>query len=302
MSVSERREQTDALGAELAAARRWFADNGLKDVPAWIKGGTRTVTVRWNPMTDDGAPGWPDFLGQAKALRAPFVAIRVERLTQEEWDEELQLALEDDEGSEPATTPPWLEACRPHIGLVGMIELKWFAPEYPGVVFAWSMLAPWFELFSGRGETDESTVEPQLIGHEFSRSEVRELAAKVAHSPEYERATEHHQREEIVRRLLPPDATRDDRELYRVMNAATDIFDAEIVPALEKSADVRELAIKLANDARFQRATNQQARRYAAEQILPVEVVAHGIKFKLILDRAKAIYYVDLRKGNRPRH
>jgi len=274
----------------------------VKPVPAWIKSGAGTVTIQWSGEADDGVPNWKSFLAQAKALRAPFVAMWVQRLTQEEWEDERRSALEGAaDADESAETQLLLEECRRHIGEVGAIELNWLAPEYASVVFALNISTPWFDDFYGREEEDSES-QRESKRRELDDAEVQKLAAEVAHSPEYERATEYREREEIARTLVPSETREDEHEFYRIISAAADIFDAEILPKLQTSPEIRELAIKLANDPKFQRAGNQQARRYAAEQILPSEVLEHGTKLKLILDRAKTIYDVDLRKGRRSSH
>ena len=291
-----------SLGEELAAIERWLSENGVKPVPAWIKPGDGVLTVQWRSEADEGPPDWKSFLAQAKTLRAPFVAMMVQRLTKEEWDDERELALERAaEAGESSATPHWLEECRVHIDKVGAIELKWLAPEYAGVVFALSIFTPWFDRFYSRDE-EESDSKTGSTKRKLSDAEVQKLAGKVARSPEYERATEYRQREDIVRALLPSDAPLDEDDFYRVMSAATNIFEDEVLPKLEKSPELRDLAIKLANDTRFQRASNQGARRYAAEQILPAEILEHGTKLKLVLERAKTIYDVDLRKGKSVHH
>ena len=292
----------DRLGTELAAIERWLTENEVKPVPAWIKSGAGTVTIQWSGEADDGVPNWKSFLAQAKALRAPFVAMWVQRLTQEEWEDERRSALEGAaDADESAETQLLLEECRRHIGEVGAIELNWLAPEYASVVFALNISTPWFDDFYGREEEDSES-QRESKRRELDDAEVQKLAAEVAHSPEYERATEYREREEIARTLVPSETREDEHEFYRIISAAADIFDAEILPKLQTSPEIRELAIKLANDPKFQRAGNQQARRYAAEQILPSEVLEHGTKLKLILDRAKTIYDVDLRKGRRSSH
>jgi len=292
----------DSLDHELAVIEGWLTENALKQVAAWIKPGDGVLTIQWSSAPDDSLPDWRSFLTQAKTLRAPFVAMMVQRLTKEEWGDENELALQSAaESGEPAEIPLWLEECRAHIGQVGAIELKWLAPEYAGVVFALGMFAPWFDRFYDREEEDSDS-KAGSTKRKLSDAEVQRLAGKVARSPEYERATDYRQREEIVRAVLPSDATPDEDQLYQVMSAATDIFEDEILPKVEKSPEIRDLAIKLANDTRFQRASNQGARRYAAEQILPAEVLEHGTKLKLVLERAKTIYDVDLRKGKSAHH
>lgn len=292
----------DRLGAEVAAIEQWLTENGVTPAQAWIKSGDGVLTIHWSNEADIDVPDWKSFLAQAKALRAPFVAMMVQRLTKEEWEEARGVAIESARtAGESEETPLWLEECRPHIGEVGAIELKWLAPEYAGVVFALSVFAPWFDDFYGRGEEEaEGETEPKR--RELSDADVQKFATKVARSPEYELATEYRQREEIARALLPSATTEDEHEFYRIISAAADIFDTEILPKLQTSPEVRDLAIKLANDPKFQRASNQQARRYAAEQVLPSSVLEHGTKLKLILDRARTIYDVDLRKGKRSSH
>lgn len=302
MSAADKgRDAADTLLDELQAMERWLTENGLRAVRAVIISDRRgAVTVQWGAMVGEEAADWRTFLVEAKALRAPFVATMVQRLTMDEWEGAKHLAVEAAlTDAEQADVPASLEDSRSHIGQVGAIELKWLAPEYPGVVFAYNLFAPWFERFLG---TDEMVGDGAQSRGGLSEQEVEELATTVARSADYEKAAEHGQREEVVRRLLPPKSTQDEHTLYRVMSAARRIFDTEVLPKLSKSPELIELAQKLASDQRFQRASNAQARRYAAEQVLPPEILEHETKLRVVLDRAKMVYDVDIRKGTRSSH
>ena len=290
----------DELGNEVARINEWLAEHELKCMFAWMKPGAAAVTVHWSGQSDQDVPDWKTFLAQAKALNAPFVALRVQRLTQEDWEHERESASDRNGDSiDSQDLRDVFERARGHVGEVGLFELQWIAPAYHGVVFSLEESAEWFDEFYAQesGETEGGTE-----ARELSPAELKKLGREIAHSAEYELASDYSERQEVVREKLPSDLSDVEDDFYKVLSAAEDIFEKEVLPKLEKSPEVTELSLKLANDARFQRASNQQARLYAAEQILPAEVLSHRTKFKLILDRARTIYDIDLRKGNRARH
>jgi len=265
-----------------------------------MKTGPAAVTVHWAGQSDEDVPDWKTFLAQAKGMNAPFVALRVQRLTEEDWESERESASnKNGESIDSQDLRDLFDRTRSQVGSVGFVELQWIAPAHHGVVFSLEISAEWFDELYAQERTE---TEGETGARELSPAEVRKLGREIAHSAEYELASDHGERQEVVPERLPPDLSDVEDDFYKVLSAAQDIFEKEVLPKLKKSPEVTELSLKLANDPRFQRASNQQARLYAAEQILPAEVLSHGTRLKLILDRARTIYDIDLRKGNRVRH
>jgi hypothetical protein len=290
----------DGLGDEVARITEWLAEHELKCVSAWVKTGPATVTVHWGGQSDEDVPDWKTFLAQAKAMNAPFVALQVHRLTEEDWESERESASDRNGDSiDSQDLRDLFDQTRSHVGSVGFFELQWIAPAHNGVVFSLEMSADWWDEFYAQESTE---TEAGAGARELSPSELKKLGREIAHSAEYELASDYGERQEVVREKLASDYSDVEDDFHNVSSAAAAIFEKEVLPKLKKSPEVTELSLKLANDQRFQRASNQQARLYAAEQILPAEVLSHRTKLKLILDKARTIYDVDLRKGNRVRH
>jgi hypothetical protein len=264
-------KEGDAHGTALAQIERWAKDQGLRIVPAWVEPGEALATVHWEH--EDGDRSWETYLTHAKAMGAPLVASAVDRLTQEDWDDEME-AAQGLVGDARAARLEELAECEPYIGHVMSIGLRWFSSSLPGVLFAWDDAVLWLDQFY---RTEEDHPPRKLAVLPLSDAEIKTR--------------------DIAMRLLP-EQVRASGFYYDVLNKA----DTLIKERLEKNPEVVHLADRLARDPRFQGATNAQMRRYAAEKVLGSDMLGHPTKLGFVIERARTIYATELRKRKGPAH
>jgi hypothetical protein len=263
----------------------------LRIVPAWVEPGEALATVHWEH--EDGDRSWETYLTHAKAMGAPLVASAVDRLTQEDWDDEME-AAQGLVGDARAARLEELAECEPYIGHVMSIGLRWFSSSLPGVLFAWDDAVLWLDQFY---RTEEDHPPRKLAVLPLSDAEIKTFAIKLADDPEYQRQVGVSERRDIAMRLLP-EQVRASGFYYDVLNKA----DTLIKERLEKNPEVVHLADRLARDPRFQGATNAQMRRYAAEKVLGSDMLGHPTKLGFVIERARTIYATELRKRKGPAH
>lgn len=269
------RDAVDTLAEQLRGIEQCVREMGLTMVSGWVEPGKGITTVHWR--SDGTSSTWRDFLAQARALGAGVVIANVSRPPLEE----LEVDLTADEQ----------RSRREHVGHVAAIELYWVAPSQPGIIFVWRLDATWFDPSGEKSEELAPWDRNELIDAEVTR-----LAAKLAQHPEFQLVKDRDEREAVAKRLLPPDALKKVPRLHHLVSEAGFIVESRV----KKSPEVRELAMRLAKDERFQRARNFKQKLYAAEQVLGAEVAAHRPKLHVVVEEATTIHDVDLRKGKRP--
>jgi len=264
----------DTLGDTLTTIERGIRERGLAVFHAWVEIAKGTSVVHWD-VEDDDAESWRGYLDQAKATGAAGVAVSAERLTAEELEEEGNGVVK---GADEA---------RPYIGHVGIIQLCWFTATCPGVAFRWDRSTQWFEAFYGASEDAGTGHRAERV--DLSDGQIAQLADHLAANAEFQRVAEQPDGEAVAARALPPPVTMDKWGLRSVVYRAAELVKTQ----LAATPEVEMLAKQLAVDPKFRRATNRMQREYAAEKVLPREVMEHRTKLAVVIQRATTIAVVD---------
>lgn len=127
--------------------RAWIEANGLLAIDGWLQPGNASAVLYCQPK---GPDAWREFLQLAKAAQCPFIAIRTQSLTREDWSEEHDVAM----ASMHAARQADLAACEPYIGHLARMELRAVAPSNGGLVLAWEATPEWASLFFGGAAAD----------------------------------------------------------------------------------------------------------------------------------------------------